>query len=401
LRFCRAASEATVKIVVAPDSFKGSLKSPDVARAMAAGVRQVYPEAEIIELPVGDGGEGTLEALVTATGGEYETHVVTGPLGDPVSARLGLLGDGETVFVEMAEASGLSRISPERRDPLRATSFGTGQLIRAALATGRKRLLIGIGGSATNDGGAGTLQALGARFLDAQGNELPPGGAALELLHTLSIQNLKLPSDVEIIAACDVTNPLVGPDGASAIYGPQKGASQADICRLDRALAHFAVHAAQIVGKDCQCEPGAGAAGGLGFALMAFLGAKLQRGVGLVLDAAHLDALLVGADLVLSGEGRIDRQTTAFGKTLTGIGARARRARVPVLALAGSLGQDLDDYRSAGIDGVASVVPGPMSLDEAMAKAPELVQDAARRLIEVFEAGRSRNTEARETGQSN
>jgi glycerate kinase len=383
-----------MKIVIAPDSFKGSLKSPEVARAMAAGVRRALPEAEIIELPVGDGGEGTLDALVAATGGSFETHRVAGPLGEPVEARLGLLGDGRTVFVEMAEASGLSLVPPERRDPLRATTYGTGELIRAALATGRPRLLIGIGGSATNDGGAGALQALGIRLLDAAGRDLPPGGAALQNLAAIEVpaspalagSNADQP--VEVIVACDVTNPLVGPEGASAIYGPQKGASPADIEKLDHALAHFADRVAQNLGRDWRETPGAGAAGGLGFALLAFLGARLERGVSLVLDAVRLDAALQGADLVLTGEGRIDRQTTAYGKTLTGIGERARKAGVPVLALAGSLGRDLGDYRAAGISGVASVVPGPMPLEEAMSRGAELVEDASRRLVEVFAAGR-------------
>lgn len=379
-----------MKIVVAPDSFKGSLKSPEVARAMAAGVRRALPDAAIVELPVGDGGEGTLDALVAATGGDFERHTVVGPLGEPVTARLGLLGDGETVFVEMAEASGLSLVPVSRRDPLRATTYGTGELIRAALKTGRKRLLIGIGGSATNDGGAGALQALGVRLLDGAGTELPPGGAALENLASLDCSGFQSPAGVEVMVACDVTNPLLGVEGASAIYGPQKGASPADISRLDRALAHFAVRVAQNLGKDWKEAPGAGAAGGLGFALLAFLGARLERGVSLVLNAVRIDDALEGADLVLTGEGRIDRQTTAYGKTLTGIGERARNAGVPVLALAGSLGEDLGDYRSAGIGGVATVVPGPMALEAAMSGAAVLVEDASRRLVEVFEAGRRR-----------
>jgi len=377
-----------MKIVIAPDSFKGSLKSHQVARAMAAGVRAALPDAEIVELPVGDGGEGTLDALVAATGGTFETHTVRGPLGEPVEARLGLLGDGETVFVEMAEASGLSLITPGQRDPLRATTFGTGELIRIALRSGRRRLLIGIGGSATNDGGAGALQALGVRLLDANGNELAPGGAALAALASLNRADFQVPENVEVIVACDVTNPLLGAEGASAIYAPQKGAGPTDISRLDQALAYFAAVVARNVGKDWKDTPGAGAAGGLGFALLAFLGARLERGVSLVLDAVKLDRALQGADLVLTGEGRIDRQTTEFGKTLTGIGERARKVGVPVLALAGSLGADLGDYRSAGLDGIGSVVPGPMALEEAMNRSAALVADASRRMIEVFEAGR-------------
>jgi glycerate kinase len=377
-----------MKIVIAPDSFKGSLKSHEVARAMAAGVRAALPDAEIVELPVGDGGEGTLDALVAATGGSFEMHTVRGPFASPVEARLGLLGDGRTAFVEMAEASGLSLAPPEQRDALRASTYGTGELILAAFRSGRPRILIGIGGSATNDGGAGALQALGVSLRDAAERELAAGGAELQRLATLDHTGLRRPGGVEVVVACDVTNPLLGPDGASAIYGPQKGASPADIAILDQSLAHFAAVVTRNVGMDWKDTPGAGAAGGLGFALLAFLGARLERGVSLVLDAVRLDEALRGADLVLTGEGRIDRQTTAFGKTLTGIGERARRAGVPVLALAGAMGADLGDYRRAGIDGVASVVPGPMALTEAMTRGAELVEDASRRLIEVFEAGR-------------
>ena len=384
-----------MKIVIAPDSFKGSLKSPEVAAAMAAGAASAAPGAEIVQLPVGDGGEGTLDALVAATGGSFETHRVTGPLGEPVNARLGLLGDGETVFVEMAEASGLSLVPTAQRDPLRASTFGTGELIAAALRTGRKRLLIGIGGSATNDGGAGALQALGLSLRDEAGNELPPGGAALEQLASIDRSAFHFPSGVEVIVACDVTNPLIGPEGASAIYGPQKGATPELVERLDRALAHYADRSGQFLGRDWKDAPGAGAAGGLGFALLAFLGARLERGVALVLDAVRFDEQLTGADLVLTGEGRIDRQTTSYGKTLTGIGERALRAGVPVLALAGSVGTDLGDYRAAGISGVGSVISRPLSLEEAMRDGRILVEEATRRMVEVFLAGRRTSEDER------
>ena len=376
-----------MKIVIAPDSFKGSLKSPDVARAMAAGAAAAAPNAEIVQLPVGDGGEGTLEALVSATNGTYETHRVSGPLGAPLDARLGLLGDGRTAFIEMAEASGLSRLAPDRRDPLRATTYGAGELLRAAIATRRPRILLGIGGSATNDAGAGMLQALGVHLVDSAGKELPFGGAPLSGLSALSHvsdETRCLLAGRELIAACDVTNPLTGPNGASAIYGPQKGASATDIKLLDAALGHFADVAATTLGHDYRDVPGAGAAGGLGFALIAFLGAKLERGVDLVLDAVRFDDHLQGATVVLTGEGRIDRQTTSFGKTLTGIGARAAKAGVPVLALGGSLGEDVGDYRAAGITSIASIVPRPMTLEEAMANAPALIEDGARRLLEAF-----------------
>lgn len=374
-----------MRVLVAPDSFKGSLRSPAVARAMAAGVRAALPTAATVELPVGDGGEGTLEALVAATGGEYRAQTVTGPLGEPVEARLGLLGDGRTVFVEMAEASGLSRVPADRRDPLRATTYGTGELIRAALETGRPNLVIGIGGSATNDGGAGALQALGARLLDAAGRDLPPGGAALLELERIDLSAFRRPEGVAVTVLCDVTNPLTGPRGASAVYGPQKGAGPEAIALLDRALERFADVVAREQGIDWRQAPGAGAAGGLGFALLAFLRARLERGVERVLDLVRFDDCAAEADVVLTGEGRIDAQTLTFGKTVAGIAARTRGA--PVLVLAGSLGEDLGDYRAAGIASVASIVPRPMSLDEAMERAAELIEGAARRIMEVFAAG--------------
>ncbi len=377
-----------MRILIAPDSFKGSLKSTAAAEAMARGVRKAAPDADIVVLPVGDGGEGTLESLVVATKGEFETHLVIGPLGEPVEARLGLLGDGRTVFLEIAEASGLSRIAPHQRDPLVATTYGTGQLLRAALQTGRSRVLIGIGGSATNDAGAGLLQALGARLSDPAGVSLPQGGAALVDLDDIDISRMLRPDAVELTVACDVTNPLTGPDGASAIYGPQKGASDADVRRLDAALTHFARVASTILGRDDSTIPGAGAAGGLGFALVAFLGARLERGVELVLDAVGFDAALDGVDLVLTGEGRIDGQTTRFGKTLAGIGARARAHSVPVIGIAGALAPDVGDYRAGGLDALFSIIPRPMTQDEAMHRAPELLSDAARRVMEIFLAGR-------------
>jgi glycerate kinase len=377
-----------MRIVVAPDSFKGSLKSPQAARAMADGVRDALPDADVRELPVGDGGEGTLEALVAATGGEFRPLTVTGPLGQPTLARLGLLGDGETAFVEMAEASGLSLAPPDRRDPLAATTFGTGEMIDGALASGRPRVLIGIGGSATTDGGVGALSALGARFLDRNGRDLPPGGGSLASLERIEAAGLRSRQGARIIVACDVTNPLTGPCGAAAVYGPQKGAGPAEIAQLDAGLARLADVAAAGLGRDLRDEPGAGAAGGLGFALMAFLGAEMRRGAPLVLEAVRFDDALQGADLVLTGEGSLDAQTLSFGKTVACVADRARARGVPVLALAGSLGDDLGDFRAAGIASVASIVPRPMPLEEAMARAAELLRWAAARLMWVYLAGR-------------
>lgn len=376
-----------MRILVAPDSLKGSLASPDVAAAMAAGVRAALPDAEVVPLPVGDGGEGSLAALVAATGARTVTRRVTGPVGDPVEAAFALLPDGETAFVEMAQASGLSRVPPERRRVRDATTYGTGELIAAALATGARRILIGIGGSATNDGGAGMLTALGARLLDADGRELPPGGAALLRLARIDLSGWRVPTDREFVVACDVTNPLTGPEGASAIYGPQKGATPEDVALLDAALEHYADVAAGVLGRDLRNTPGAGAAGGLGFALVTFLGARLERGVDLLLDAIRFDAQLAGTELVLTGEGRFDHQTLPFYKTIAGVARRCQRAGVPAVAIVGGILGEIGDYRAAGIAGIMPIVPRPMSLDEAMRDAARLTTDATRRALELYLTG--------------
>ncbi|MBI3912174.1 MAG: glycerate kinase [Armatimonadetes bacterium] len=379
-----------MKILIAPDSFKGSLSSPEVAAAMAAGTRAVLPEAEPVELPVGDGGEGTLAALVAATGAQMMARRVTGPLGEPVEARWALLDDGRTAFVEMAQASGLSRVpsrKPSGRDVRRATTRGTGELMAAALEIGARRLLVGIGGSATNDGGAGALTALGARFLDKDERDLPPGGEALLRLQRIDLSGMRLPADLEVVVACDVTNPLCGPEGASAIYGPQKGATPDDVALLDAALMHSADVAALTLGRDLRSTPGAGAAGGLGFALVAFLQARLERGIDLVLDAIRFDDHLADARLVISGEGRIDHQTLPFYKTLAGVARRCRHAGVPLLAVVGGILGEVGDYLSAGILGMMPIVPRPMSLEEAMRDAAALTTDATRRALELYMAG--------------
>lgn len=384
-----------MKILIAPDSFKGSLSAVEAAAAMAAGAREVFPGAEVVELPVGDGGEGTMEAMVRATGGRRVEVRVTGPLGEPVNAAYGLLGDGQTAVVEMAAASGLALVPPERRDVRRATSFGTGELIRAALAAGVRRLIIGIGGSATNDAGAGAMAALGARFLDAGGRELPPGGAALAELERVDLSQFQCPpAGTEVVIASDVTNPLCGPTGASAIYGPQKGAGPEDVAVLDAALARWAAVVARDVGREVRDVPGAGAAGGLGAALLAFLGARMERGVELVLDAVGFDRHLQGAALVLTGEGKIDAQT-AFGKTIAGVGAHCRAQGVPALAFAGWLGKDLPDLREKGIAGMACLLPRPMPVEEAMRDAAPLLRTAVTRTLRVYSAGMENGQERR------
>jgi len=376
-----------MRILVAPDSFKDSLTAVAAAAAMAEGARRVYPDAEIVELPLGDGGEGTAAALVAATGGRMERRTVCGPLGEPVEAAFGLLGDGETAVVEMAAASGLERVPPERRDPKVTTTYGTGELIDAALTAGAKRLIVAIGGSATNDAGAGAMAALGARFLDADGNPLPPGGAALARLDRIDMGTFRRPAPgVQVTIASDVTNPLCGPRGASAVYGPQKGATPEDVALLDAALARFAEVVRRDLGRDVRDVPGAGAAGGLGAGLLAFLDARMRRGIHLVLEAIRFEERLRNADLVLSGEGKLDSQT-ASGKTLAGIGEACRRAGVPLIAFAGAVEADAADLDRMGIDAACALPAGPLSLAEAMAQAGPLLAAAVTRALRLVALG--------------
>lgn len=367
-----------MKIIVAPDSFKESLSAAGVARALARGLRQALPEADIIECPLGDGGEGTLDAVLAATGGEVREARVTGPLGEPVTARWGWLAEQRTAFVEMASASGLELVPRTRRDVLVATSRGTGELLHAALDAGAERLVLAIGGSATNDGGAGLLQALGVRLLDRQGQALGPGGAALAMLASLDVTALhpRL-AEVEVIIAADVDNPLCGPQGASQIFGPQKGASPEQVRQLDAALAHFATVAAATLGRDVREQPGAGAAGGVGFAALAFLQATFRPGIEVVAELVGLEGALIGADLAVTGEGRLDGQTLR-GKTPAGVLRLAQRHGVPVLAVAGSLGEGYDALYEQGLAAAFSLVPGPLSLEEALTQAEVLLERTAR-----------------------
>ena len=357
-----------MKVVIAPDSFKESLSAAEVAAAIGRGWARVFPQAELLLLPMADGGEGTVDALLASLGGERRELQARGPLGEPITAHWGLLTDGSAA-IEVASASGLHLIDPARRDVCRASSRGSGEVLLAALDAGATRIILGLGGSATNDGGAGLLQALGARLLDVQGRELEPGGAALVGLARIDLSQLdRRLSEVEILVAADVDNPLCGPRGASAIFGPQKGASPYDVDLLDAALGHFASCAAQALGKDWQHEAGVGAAGGLGFALKAFLGASFCPGIQLVARIAGLAEALVGADLLITGEGRLDSQTL-HGKTPVGVAAIAKQAGVPVIALAGSLGEGYQALYQAGIDAAFSLAPGPISLQLAMASA--------------------------------
>ncbi|RRA33935.1 glycerate kinase, partial [Cronobacter sakazakii] len=303
------------KIVIAPDSFKESLSAMDVAKAIEAGFREIYPQAHYVCVPMADGGEGTVEAMVAATGGQIITTPVTAPLGNKVDSFFGLLGDGETAVVEMAAASGLHLVPTAQRDPRITTSYGTGELILAALERGVKAIIIGIGGSATNDGGAGMMQALGARFLDGEGRELAPGGAALARLERLDLSALdpRL-AQVSVTAACDVDNPLCGEKGASAVFGPQKGATPEMVSELDTALRRFGEQLEAATGKAIISAPGAGAAGGMGAALLGMLNAELRPGIEIVIESLGLAQAVRDADLVITGEGRLDSQSI-HGKT--------------------------------------------------------------------------------------
>ncbi len=378
-----------MRVVIAPDKFKGSLTALEAAEAMARGLSRVDPSAEIDRVPMADGGEGTVAALVAATGGSYRTVTVTGPLGEPVVASFGLLGDGRTAVLEMASASGLWLVPPALRDPLRATTRGTGQLLLAALEAGARRVIVGIGGSATNDGGAGLGQALGFRLLDTHGRELEPGGGELDRLARIErTDQVAVLGSATIAVACDVTNPLCGPRGASAVYGPQKGATPEMVERLDRNLGHFADIVARDLDVAVRDIPGSGAAGGLGGGLVAFAGGRLEGGVNLVIEAVNLRERLHAADLCLTGEGALDGQS-AFGKTAVGVARLAHSLRCPTLAIAGSIGPGAEAVLEQGVDAYFSICPGPVHIDEAIEKASELLENATAQAVRAFLAGRN------------
>jgi glycerate kinase len=374
-------------VVIAPDSFKGSFTAVQVAQALVQGTRRVAPQADIVLLPVADGGEGTVAAFLAAGGSRYEVEV-TGPLGSRVTAFYGVLKDGRAV-IEMAAASGLPLVPPERRNPLVTTSRGTGELIKAALDRGCRRILLGIGGSATNDAGLGMAQALGWSFTDALGKELGAGGGALGDLAVIDARHgdPRL-AQCEIVVASDVTNPLVGEHGASVVYGPQKGATPSMVAALDSNLRHFADCVARDVGPQLHEVAGGGAAGGLGAGLIAFCGARLESGIGTVLDAVGFDAVVRGADLVLTGEGRLDGQSL-YGKVPVGVALRAKAVNpgVTVVAVVGSLGPGASAVYQHGIDALVPLADGPMTLEESMARVGELLEQAAERVVRLYLSG--------------
>lgn len=372
-----------MKIVIAPDSFKESLSAPKVAAAIAQGLSQAAPEARCVCIPMADGGEGTVEAILAATGGESRINVVQDALGRPIQAQWGWL-PGKVAVIEMACAAGLEHIAVTDRDPLRASSFGVGQLIGHALEIGAQHIVLGLGGSATNDAGAGMLQALGLKLLDTQGKALAPGGAALAKLAHIdsSCFDARL-KNVDFTIASDVNNPLCGPKGASAIFGPQKGATADQVKTLDRALAHFADLCAKVLGQDHRQDAGSGAAGGLGFAVRAWMHARFRPGVEVVAELGGLASAIQGAQLVITGEGRMDAQTL-HGKTPMGVAKIAQAAGVPVIAIAGSLGEGYQALYQTGIVAAFSLVSGPMTLEHACAETEQLLKDRAQDILRFW-----------------
>jgi glycerate 2-kinase len=378
-----------MKLVLAPDSFKGSMTALEVYEALREGAARVVPGAEIVAVPMADGGEGTTFALVAATGGELREVEATGPLPSDrprVTGQIGFLHGGRTAVLEMASVSGLPLVPPALRDPLQTTTRGTGELLRAALDAGARHVLVGIGGSATTDLGAGMAQALGIRFFRADGRaiEEPMTGGLLAEVASVDLSGLHpAVKESHIEVACDVDNPLLGPTGCAAVYGPQKGATPEIAAALERNLTSAIDVIERAAGRRVRDEPGSGAAGGLGAALRLFLGAELRPGIDLVLEASRFAEKVRGADLVLTGEGRVDGQT-ARGKTVSGVARAARGAGVPVVVLAGSIGEDVDSLYSIGVTSLFSLVPGPVSLEEAMRSGRPMIAAAAERILRLW-----------------
>ncbi len=374
-----------MKIVVAPNSFKGSISATQAAKAIARGVHEVFPEAEVLEIPIADGGEGTVEALVTARSGTYQWVNVEGPLGDPVLASYGLIDDGRTAVVELATASGYVLVTPAMRDPRKTSTFGFGQLLDAARKSGARSIIAGIGSSATNDAGTGMAQALGYRFLDDSGCELPRGGGPLLRLNRIDAAGLSPDwRSVKVMVACDVTNPLTGPTGASFVYGPQKGAEPVTVRLLDRALGHLAEVIEKDLGKRVLDLPGGGAAGGTGAGLVAFLNATLTSGAALIVEASGFETAVRGADLVITGEGRVDAQS-AYGKAPGEVARLAEAFGIPVLLIAGSKGPGWETLREKGVSAVEALAQEGDNLRDLMHDPePALTRAAARAVRQML-----------------
>lgn len=377
-----------MKLIFAPDSFKGSLSALEICDILERVAARHFPGAKTLCVPVADGGEGTVDALLRAMGGTRECAQVTGPLFEPETAQWGLLPDGVTAVMEMAQASGLPYVPEPARDPRRTTTLGTGEMIAAALRRGVRRILIGIGGSATNDGGIGMLTALGAVFTDASGQPVEPVGGALSRVEKADFSGL-MPElkQTQITVICDVTNPLLGENGATFIYGPQKGATPAIRDALEAGMAHYARVLESALGRDIASFPGAGAAGGLGAALGGVLGATLKSGIDAVLDAVDFDRKLEGVSLVVTGEGRIDGQSVRYGKVPVGVARRCAARGIPVLVIAGGMGEGAQGLYGVCPSTIQVTVPGPMGLDQAMREAPQLYEQAADRLFRAIQIG--------------
>lgn len=377
-----------MKIVIAPDSFKESLTAIEVASAIESGWKEIIPDAEYVKVPLADGGEGTTQSLVDATGGRIIYQEVTGPLGIPVQGFYGILGDGETAVIEMAAASGLDFVPREMRNPLITTTWGVGELVRSALDTGAKKIILGLGGSATNDGGAGMMQALGVKLLNDHNEQVGYGGATLETLVKIDTSEMdpRL-KDTTFIVACDVDNPLTGNDGASAVFGPQKGATSQDVEQLDKALSNFAAIIKESVGIDVNVMKGAGSAGGLGAGVKAFLNSELKSGIDIVIEATGLKDIVSDADLVITGEGRIDSQTI-HGKTPIGVAKTAREFGVPVIGIAGCITPDSNIVHSHGIDALFPIVPQIVTIEEALQTGRQNIERTSRNIAQIYNLGR-------------
>lgn len=380
-----------MRVVIAPDSFKGSLLSDSVSNAIEEGIRRVSESISIYKVPMADGGEGTVKAIISAVGGDIVYEQVTGPIGEKVNAFYGILYDGMTAVIEMAAASGLPLVPEDKRNPLLTTTYGTGELMRRSIEKGCSRLIIGIGGSATNDGGVGMLQALGAVFLDSDGVEIGTRGWQLERIESIDMSGfIKLPDNFEIIVACDVKNSLCGPEGASYVFGPQKGATPEILAYLDRGLSHFADKVKLYTNKDIKDKPGSGAAGGLGFALEAFLNAELRPGIEIIKEFTALEEKIMNSDLIITGEGKTDLQTL-FGKLPVGVAGIARKYKKTVVCLSGGLGEDTSMLYEEGITSVFSIVKSPMTLEEAMRDSYKLISEASENIIRLFIAAKNIN----------
>ena len=376
-----------MKILVAPQEFKGSISALSVAEAAETGVMRVFPEAEVVLCPVADGGDGTLETLVEVSGGEVRTCSVQNPIGETITAQWGAMGDGVTAVIEMARTSGLALLSLDERDPLNSSTFGLGQAILEALNQGFRKFIVGIGGSATNDAGAGMAQALGATLLNAEGKSIPFGGAALADLRSVDISKMDTRiENSQFMVACDVSNPLTGDEGASAVYGPQKGATPEMVAQLDNALLNFAEIVKKDIGKNVSEISGAGAAGGLGAGMLAFMGAELKAGVDIVLETVQLREKLSDVDLVITGEGGMDFQTV-YNKAPIGVARIAGEFNIPTIAIAGLLGQNFTVVHDHGIRAATSIVDGPISLEESSERASELISNSVEESLRFISVG--------------